>query len=167
MAKKKKKKKPTKRILRNRLDRVFRQYIKMLYDDICQTCFIHKDSTPQGFLDWSHYISRRYCILRWDMRNSLPMCRRCHNDYGDGFNSRMIESINKIWGPGTTYKLERIAKQYPSIKGTHLDLIDFRLELEVYYKELIHCLENGISRQECMEAIYSDEGWGIRMEEDE
>ena len=116
-------------------------------------------------LDWSHYISRRYCIVRWDMRNSIPQCRKCHQQYGDGFNGPMIEAINRIWGSGTTDKLERTARQYPSIKGTNLDLVDFRLELETYYKKLIQALEQGISAQECMEAIYSDEGWGIQIDE--
>lgn len=159
-------KKPTKRAMRRRLDYVVRDYIKLLYGNVCQTCFIHKDSTPSGSIDWSHYISRRYTIVRYDMRNSLPQCRRCHQQYSDGFNRPMIDAINRIWGEGTTDKLELIARQYPSIKGTHLELVDFRLELEAYYKQLIECLEQGISAQECREAIYSNEGWGIIIEEE-
>ena len=77
----------------------------------------------------------------------------------------MIEALDRIWGEGTARKLELIARQYPSIKGTNLDLVDFRLELETYYKNLIQSLEQGISAQECMEAIYSDEGWGIQINE--
>ena len=160
-------KKPTKRAMRRRLDNTVREYIKLLYGNVCQTCFIHKDSTPLQSIDWSHYISRRYTIIRYDMRNSIPQCRRCHQQYGDGFNRPMIDAINRIWGEGTTDKLELIARQYPSIKGTHLDLVDFRLELEAYYKQLINCLEQGISAQECMESIYSDEGWGITITDDD
>ena len=74
-----------------------------------------------------------------------------------------MEAIDRIWGEGTVKELELIARQYPTIKGTHLDLVDFRLELETYYKKLIHCLNNGISPQECMESIYSNEGWGINI----
>ena len=144
-----------------------REYIKLLYGNICQTCFIHKDSTPLRSLDWSHYISRRYVIVRWTMTNSLPQCRKCHQQYGDGFNRPMIDAINRIWGEGTTDKLELTARNYPTIKGTNLDLVDFRLELEDYYKKLIEALEQGISAQECMEAIYSDEGWGIHIEEEQ
>ena len=160
-------KKPTKRAMRRRLDYVVRDYIKLLYDNICQTCFIHKDSTPLGSIDHSHYVSRRYSIIRWDMRNSIPQCRKCHQQYSDGFNRPMIDAINRIWGDGTTDKLELIARNYPSIKGTHLDLVDFRLELEAYYKQLIECLNQGISASECMETIYSDEGWGIYLDEEE
>ena len=79
----------------------------------------------------------------------------------------MIDAINRIWGEGTTDKLELTARNYPTIKGTNLDLVDFRLELEDYYKKLIEALEQGISAQECMEAIYSDEGWGIHIEEEQ
>ena len=144
-----------------------REYIKLLYGNVCQTCFIHKDSTPLQSVDWSHYISRRYVIVGWDMRNSIPQCRKCHQAYGDGFNRPTIDAINRIWGDGTTDKLELIAQNYPTIKGTHLDLVDFRLELEAYYKQLTEALEQGISAQECMEAIYSDEGWGIYLDEEE
>ena len=158
-------KKPSKKNMRRRLDNVVRDYIKLLYGHVCQTCFIHKDSTPLCSVDWSHCISRRYTIVRWDMRNSIPQCRKCHQQYSDGFNGPMIEALDRIWGDGTTKKLELIARQYPSIKGTHLDLVDFRLELETYYKNLIQSLEQGSTAQECREAIYSDEGWGIQIDE--
>jgi len=159
-------KKPNKKNMRRRLDNVVRDYIKLLYDNICQTCFIHKDSTPLQSLDWSHAISRRYIITRWNMKASIPQCRKCHQLYGDGFNTPMIDAINRIWGDGTYQQLEKIAMNYQTIKGTKLDLVDFRLELEAYYKQLINCLEQGISAQECMETVYSDEGWGIKIEEE-
>ena len=117
--------------MRIRLDNVVRDYIKLLYNNVCQTCFIHKDSTPLGSLDWSHAISRRYVILRWNMKASIPQCRKCHQAYGDGFNSAMINAIDRIWGSGTYQQLEKIAMNYPTIKGTNLDLVDFRLELEL------------------------------------
>ena len=150
--------------MRRRLDNCLREYIKLRDGDVCQICFIHKDNTPLKSLDWSHYCSRRYVIIRWDQRNSIASCRKCHQQYGDGFNIPMQKAIDRIWGDGTVAKLEKIAMQYPSIKGTHLDLVDFRLNLEAHYKQLIDCLKNGISAQECMEAIYSDQGWGIEIE---
>ena len=87
--------------------------------------------------------------------------------YGDGFNLPTQQAIDRIWGDGTVVKLEKIAMQYPSIKGTHLDLVDFRLNLEAHYKQLIDCLMQGISAQECMEAIYSNHGWGIKIDGEE
>ena len=87
-------KKPSKKRMRIRLDNVVRDYIKLLYNNVCQTCFIHKDSTPLGSLDWSHAISRRYVILRWNMKASIPQCRKCHQDWGDGIVSPTISAIN-------------------------------------------------------------------------
>ena len=155
-------KKPSKKTMRRRLDNVVRDYVKLRDQNVCQTCFIHKDSTPQQSLDWSHYISRRYSILRYDQRNGLAMCRKCHNQYGDGFNSPMQKAIDRIWGDGTVAKLEKIAMQYPSIKGTPLDTVDFRLELEDYYKQLIKYLEKGIPPDEVMNAVESS--WGMEIE---
>lgn len=159
-------KKPNKRTMRRRLDNVVRDYIKLLYNNICQTCFIHRDSTPLCSLDWSHYISRRYTIVRWMPENSLPMCRKCHQAYGDGFNSSMIESINRIHGEGTTNKLEKMAMQYPTIKGTKLDSVDFRLELEKEFKGLIKDLESGTSNQGNRDSVIPEERWGIIISED-
>ena len=90
------------------------------------------------------------------------MCRKCHNQYGDGFNSPMQKAIDRIWGDGTVAKLEKIAMQYPSIKGTPLDTVDFRLELEDYYKQLIKYLEKGIPPDEVMNAVESS--WGMEIE---
>lgn len=159
-------KKPSKKTMRRRLDNIVRQYVKLRDCNICQICYIHRDNTPLQSLDWSHYISRRYAILRWDQRNSIASCRKCHQQYSDGFNKPMQEAIDRIWGEGTISRLEKIAMNYPTIKGTHLDLVDFRLSLESHYKQLIDCLESGISAKECMEAIYTDEGWGICIEEE-
>ena len=90
------------------------------------------------------------------------MCRKCHNNYGDGFNSPFQKSLDRIWGEGTVDKLEKIAMQYPTIKGTPLDTIDFRLELEAYYKQLIKYLEKGIPPDEVMKAVESS--WGLEIE---
>jgi len=155
-------KKPSKKTMRRRLDNVVRDYVKLRDQNVCQTCFIHKDSTPQQSLDWSHYISRRYSILRYDQRNGLAQCRKCHNQYGDGFNSPMQKAIDRIWGEGTVGKLEKIAMQYPTIKGTPLDTVDFRLELEEYYKQLVKYLEKGISPDEVMKTVESS--WGLEIE---
>jgi hypothetical protein len=74
----------------------------------------------------------------------------------------MQKAIDRIWGDGTVAKLEKIAMQYPSIKGTPLDTVDFRLELEDYYKQLIKYLEKGIPPDEVMNAVESS--WGMEIE---
>ena len=74
----------------------------------------------------------------------------------------MQKNIDRIWGDGTVAKLEKIAMQYPTIKGTPLDTVDFRLELEEYYKQLVKYLEKGISPDEVMKTVES--GWGLEIE---
>ncbi len=148
--------------MRRRLDNVVRDYVKLRDRNVCQTCFIHKDSTPLQSLDWSHYISRRYAILRYDQRNSIASCRKCHQQYSDGFNKPMQDAIDRIWGAGTVERLEKTAMQYPTIKGTPLDTIEFRLELEDYYKQLIKYLEKGMSPDDVMKAVESS--WGKEIE---
>jgi len=117
-----------------RLDNAVRQYIKARDKNLCTTCGIHKDSTLLGYLDWSHKISRTNLLLRWDERNSIAQCRRCHLDWGNGVTEPLNNAINKLWGEGTTIKLELFSKQNQTIKGTPLDDVEYRLKLEKFYK---------------------------------
>ena len=133
-------KKPSKKRMSKRLDIVVRDFVKLRDHNICQICGIHKESTPEGTMDWSHYISRNYLIVRWDQRNSCCSCRKCHRQYAQGFNSPMMDAINKMWGSGTTIELEKIAADNTCIKNTYLNVVDYRLDLESYYKKLIDCL---------------------------
>ena len=161
------KKLPKLKTLRNRLDKVCREYVKLRDDNICQTCGIHKDSTPEGTIDWSHLISRRVISTRWMQSASLAMCRKCHREYGDGFNIKMIKAIDRKWGDGTCELLEQVAREHPTTKTNYLHLAQFRLELEQYYKKLIHCMEHSCSptvAQECMDSDMDLEGWGIILQ---
>ena len=74
----------------------------------------------------------------------------------------MMNRINEIWGSGTTDDLELTASQCTSIKGTLLDTVDFRLQLEKYFKELIKLLDEGVNPEECMNSnkiytVFKDE----------
>ena len=144
MPKKKKKNKPTKLKLKNSLDRLCREFVKLRDENTCQICFIHKDSTQQGTLDWSHYVSRRHLIVRWDPRNSIASCRKCHQEYGDGINSPMIQAINNKFGEATTHFIEKLTKMHPSIKGLPIDTIDYRLELVKRFKKEIAELKESL-----------------------
>lgn len=44
-------------------------------DQVCRNC------GAEGPLDWAHCHSRRYRSIRWDMANSVALCRRCHARY--------------------------------------------------------------------------------------
>lgn len=141
-----------------RLDKVCREYVKQRDQQICQCCGIHKDATPLQQLDWSHKISRNCYVLRWMEYNSVACCRNCHIEWAQGINEPTNNAIDRIWGEGTCKRLELIAKQYQTAKGTYLGLIDFRLQLEEHYKEKLKLLDEGISVEEIKTAVWKDFG---------
>ena len=154
---------PTKTRMKHRLDKAVRNYVKARDNYCCQTCGIHKDSTPLGQLDWSHKISRGHLVLRWDERNTISQCRKCHNDWGKGITKPMNMTIDRLFGEGTAQLLENMARQYPVSKGTYLDLVEFRMKLEDYYKKKrTLVLEQGYTQQECIANLYTDFGLKIK-----
>lgn len=155
MAKKKKLKLST---MTHRLDKVCREYIKARDYQSCQCCGIHKDSTPLGQLDWSHKISRKCFVLRWMEFNTIAVCRQCHLDWGNGITQPTNNAIDRLWGDGTAVRLEELAARYQVSKGTYLDMIDFRLQLEQHYKDKLELLEQGVSVEEVKTAVWKDFG---------
>ena len=151
-------KKPSIKRATVRLDLAVGNYIKARSEFTCDICGIHRDSTPMQSLDSSHYISRRHLSIRFYECNILSSCRQCHLKYGDGFNADMINAVNRIYGGGTTNRLERIARKYPIIKGTYLTLVDFRLAMEFHYKEKLNLIEQGIPIPQLMEQRWEDFG---------
>jgi len=149
--------------MKHRLDKAVRNYVKARDQYTCQTCGIHKDSTPLGQLDWSHKIGRNNLILRWDERNTISQCRGCHNMWGQGVTEPMNMAINRIFGEGTVQLLENMARQYPISKGTYLDLVEFRMKLEDYYKKKKKLvLEQDYTQSKCISNIFTDFGLKIR-----
>ena len=113
-------------------------------------------------MDWSHFASRRYYSVRWDQRNSVCSCRRCHKEFSDGLVLGQVAAIDRIWGAGTALLMENTARQYPSIKGTVLDALEFRLSLEKYFKHLIDALTTGVAGlDECRDTVWTD--WGMPL----
>ena len=155
-------KNPSKKRMGRRLDDACRKYIKLRDQDICQLCGIDKLDTPEETMDWSHLCSRRFYSVRWDQRNSLCSCRKCHREYGAGLVVSQVAAIDQMWGSGTAKMLEETVRQYPSIKGTHLNTVDFRLDLEKYFLQLIHALETETaSPAECRATVWTD--WGMPL----
>lgn len=158
-------KKPTIKRATYRLDLALGNYVKARSKYSCEVCGIHRDSSPMQSLDSSHYISRRHLITRFYECNVISSCRQCHLQYGDGLNSNMIEAVNRVYGEGTTDRLERIVRKFPITKGTtFLPLVDFRLELESHYIEKLKLIENDIAISEVMKARWEDFGGGALNE---
>ena len=141
-----------------RLDNAVKRYVKERDSQTCQCCGIHRDATPQGYLDWSHKISRNNFVLRWMEWNTIAVCRTCHQQWAQGITKPTNEAIDRIWGEGTSRRLEDIAREYTMSKGTYLDMIDFRLELESHYKQKLKLLEQGVSVNEVKTAVWKDFG---------
>ena len=137
------KRKPTKKRMKVRLDNAVRSYIKERDKDTCVTCGMHKLSTISGTLDWSHKVSRNNLFLRWDERNSLAQCRGCHYKWGCGITTPLNKAIDTMWGKGTSEKLEIFASRNTTIKGTELDQVEYRLNLESFYKKKLKALQEG------------------------
>ncbi len=149
--------------MKHRLDKAVREYVKARDQYTCQTCGIHKDSTPLGSLDWSHKIGRNSLILRWDERNTISQCRACHRNWEQGITKPMNQALDRLFGGGTAQLLENMARQYPASKGTYLDLVEFRLKLEDYYKKKLRLVLNeGYTQLECISKIFTDFGLKIK-----
>ena len=97
-------------------------------------------------------------MLRWFEKNFLSVCRKCHDDWGKGITKPTNDAIDRMWGEGTVAQLEQFAVKYPYSKGSLLDLIDFRKELEVHYKKKTALLRQGVSPEEVRTAVWSDFG---------
>jgi hypothetical protein len=149
--------------MKHRMDKAMREYVKARDQYSCQTCGIHKDSTPLRQLDWSHKIGRNNLILRWDERNTISQCRKCHRQWEQGITRPMNLAIDRLFGEGTSQLLENMARQYPISKGTYLDLVEFRLKLEDYYKKKLKLVQvEDYSQSDCIANIFTDFGLKIR-----
>ena len=78
-----------------------------------------------------------------------------------------VNAIDRIWGSGTALLMENTARQYPSIKGTMLETVEFRLSLEKYFKNLIDALATGVAGpEECKETVWVDWGMPITLKKE-
>lgn len=73
--KKLKTKKPSYRLLKKKLDKVFSIYIRMRDKGVCFTCGVQK---PWKQMQAGHYISRSSLALRFDERNVHCQCMPCN-----------------------------------------------------------------------------------------
>ena len=140
-----------------RLDNAVREYIKARDSNQCMTCGCHKNAPINKTLDWSHKVSRNNLFLRWDERNSIAQCRGCHNKWGMGINKPLNDRIDELWGAGTSERLEIFATRNPTIKGTPIDSVDYRLKLESFYKQKTKAIKEGhLSPKESMKTIWEE-----------
>jgi len=68
-----KKRKPTVRSLKRRLDKLYSEIIRKR--GICARC---RKGAERVTLQTAHIISRRNLAVRWDLNNGIPLCYSCH-----------------------------------------------------------------------------------------
>jgi len=74
-----------------------------------------------------------------------------------GMTIPLNNAIDSLWGVGTAEALEMFAGRHPTIKGTQLDSVDYRLKLESLYKKKIKAIKEGfMSSIESMKTIWEE-----------
>jgi len=71
---------PKRSTVKNNLDKVTPQIIKLRDEQICQRCL--KYCSGQG-CHWSHVYSRTRYSMRWDLLNAIVLCAGCHQWWHD------------------------------------------------------------------------------------
>ena len=85
-------------------------------------------------------------------------CSRCHRDWHNCKNTLETHKwIDDQWGAGTSLTLELYSKRQPTIKGTDLDDIEYRIRLEKFYKLKTDALKEGrMTRDQAMSITWND-----------
>lgn len=153
----KKSKKPTVSQLKKRADTAFSIYIRLRDAEFrsgslwcqCITCSSWK---PIKQIQNGHFQSRRYMNTRFHEQNCHAQCVKC-NIFNQGEQYKYSLYVDKRYGPGTSTKLEQLAKQIRKFKTYELE------EMILQYKTAIKEYERKYNGQvkETQEPIYAEE----------
>jgi hypothetical protein len=77
--------KPSKKTLRNKLDKAWSQLVKLQAGNKCEVC------QKEDSLNSHHIVGRRNLRLRWEPFNGVCLCPGCHTFYTNSFHQ------NPIW----------------------------------------------------------------------
>lgn len=105
--------KPSIKSLRNKLDRVFSEYIRGR--DAGKPCITCGKMVP---LQCGHFIKRQHLATRWDERNCAGQCVRC-NLYLGGAQDEFAAAIVQKYGVSVLAQL--LAKKHVTVKMTRSD----------------------------------------------
>lgn len=104
--------KPNRSKLKEKLDKVFSEYVRMKYADFrgvtaCYTC-----GTPYHWkkIQAGHFQSRVKMPTRWDEKNVKPQCVRC-NIFRAGESWKFGKVLDAEYGAGTAEKLYVISNK--------------------------------------------------------
>ena len=119
------KKLPKRKTLINKADTLWRNIIKA--DGVCERC------GAGGKLQAHHIVGRSRQSLRWDLRNGISLCFRCH--YPDGMHSEDATKVQKFLDWIKAYRAEDWAYLSDKLKQppetiTLIKLVDIVKELK-------------------------------------
>ena len=116
-----------KNIVKN-LDKLTREILRKKQEDSCEYCGIKcfgRQSHPH------HIRSRKYYESRWDLRNLVLLCAKCHRAYHDG-------NIGKDWFKEKyplCWEWIEWCKQTPPETYRQADLLELEAELKEQWNE--------------------------------
>lgn len=80
--------KPSKKTLKNKLDKAWSQLVKLQAGNKCEVC---GKAGPDAHLNSHHIVGRRNLRLRWETFNGVCLCAGCHTFKTDSFHQ------NPVW----------------------------------------------------------------------
>jgi 5-methylcytosine-specific restriction endonuclease McrA len=108
------------------LDALCREVVFLRDGNKCRKC-----GKESGLFDWAHVHSRRSRVLRWNLLNSLVLCRACHmrwHDASPGAGDAMLKWWKAEVGPEVVTKLDLLKFTKP--RKTDPELVRAYLEAE-------------------------------------
>lgn len=119
------------------LDDIVREILRKKYPNVCVVCgkvtdWFHPQNNPKG-LQVGHYISRRFMVIKWDLKNVHPQCSSCnwlHNSDPVPYTQFML----KTYGQAGIDELEAIRRHVVKWSTPHLQ--EKLEELTVFYNGL-------------------------------
>lgn len=115
--------KPSRKTLVNKADKVFSEYIRRRYTDhngyaVCFTCG-KKDHWKE--LQCGHFMSRKHYSTRWNETNCQVQCAGC-NVFRYGEQYKFGRNLDITLGSGTADELHMLSRQV--VKYSNVDLIE-------------------------------------------
>ena len=119
-----------------KLDKLCRKIVKDRANWTCQKCshefpeeYNAKGDRIAVGLDWSHFKGCRLYATRWDLCNSLALCRKCHTHHGH--TSWMEFKIRQEFGE---YECNRVIALHNNPPKWHKYMFDEKLEELMSYR---------------------------------